>query len=61
MCQRSRRCRNSTEAERILVKEDGVVALIYQASGFAFKPKVKQFEVLAFGRSNNLRPVYIDE
>jgi len=50
------------EAEKILVKEDGVVAPIYQASAaYLLKPKVKQFEVLPFGRSNNLRPVYIDE
>lgn len=50
------------EAERIGVAEDAVTAPIYQASSsYLLDPRVQNFEVFSFGRTINLRTVFVTE
>ncbi|MFK8242250.1 MULTISPECIES: peptide ABC transporter substrate-binding protein [unclassified Facklamia] len=46
-------------AEKIMVEEDAVVSALYQVStSFLLSPDVKNFEILPFGRTINLRTTY---
>ena len=48
------------QAEVIGIKQDAVAAPIYQsATSYLLKARVKNFEVMPFGRTINLRPVYV--
>ena len=48
------------QAETIGVKQDAIVAPIYQAAtSYLLNPKVQGFDVMPFGRTINLRPVYL--
>lgn len=50
------------QAETIGIKQDAVAAPIYQSStSYLLKARVKNFEVMPFGRTINLRPVYVTE
>lgn len=50
------------QAEVIGIKQDAVAAPIYQsATSYLLKARVKNFEVMPFGRTINLRPVYVTE
>lgn len=50
------------QAETIGIKQDAVAAPIYQsATSYLLKARVKNFEVMPFGRTINLRPVYVTE
>ena len=50
------------QAEVIGIKQDAVAAPIYQSStSYLLKARVKNFEVMPFGRTINLRPVYVTE
>lgn len=50
------------QAEVIGIKQDAVAAPIYQsATSYLLKSRVKNFEVMPFGRTINLRPVYVTE
>ena len=50
------------QAETIGIKQDAVAAPIYQsATSYLLKSRVKNFEVMPFGRTINLRPVYVTE
>ena len=50
------------QAETIGIKQDAVAAPIYQSStSYLLKSRVKNFEVMPFGRTINLRPVYVTE
>ena len=50
------------QAEVIGIKQDAVAAPIYQSStSYLLKSRVKNFEVMPFGRTINLRPVYVTE
>ncbi|MBK0348853.1 peptide ABC transporter substrate-binding protein [Aerococcaceae bacterium zg-ZJ1578] len=46
-------------AEKIMVEEDAVVSALYQVStSFLLSPDVKNFEIMPFGRTINLRTTY---
>ncbi len=50
------------QAETIGIKQDAVAAPIYQSStSYLLKARVQNFEVMPFGRTINLRPVYVTE
>ncbi len=50
------------QAETIGIKQDAVAAPIYQSStSYLLKSRVQNFEVMPFGRTINLRPVYVTE
>ena len=50
------------QAEVIGIKQDAVAAPIYQSStSYLLKARVQNFEVMPFGRTINLRPVYVTE
>lgn len=50
------------QAEQIGIGQDAVAAPIYQASAsYLLSPRVQNFEVFPFGRTINLRTVYVSE
>ena len=47
------------KAEKIFVEEDAIASALYQVStSYLLSPDVKNFEILPFGRTINLRTTY---